>query len=52
MLPRIFLNSCVGQLVRGRQPDVEDPLLGRDERVELVGDLAELARRGPSPRAA
>ena len=26
--------------MRGRQLDVEDPLLGGDERVELVGDLA------------
>ena len=29
--------------MRGRELDVEDALLGGDERVELVGDLAELA---------
>ena len=42
--PRMRPNSVVGQLVRGRDLDVEDALLRRDERVELVGELAELAR--------
>src|SRR3954469_11488865 len=40
------LEVVVGARVRGRQLDVEDALLLRDERVDLVGDLAEL--RGPA----
>src|SRR4051794_6298931 len=40
------LEVVVGERVRGRQLDVEDALLLRDERVELVGDLAELC--GPA----
>ena len=39
-------NSSSESSVRGRQLDVEDALLRRDERVELVGDL----RRAPPAR--
>ena len=44
MRPRMRSNSSSRELVRGRQLDVEHALLARDERVELVDDLAELAR--------
>ena len=43
MRPRMRPNSSSESSVRGRQLDVEDALLGGDERVELVGDLGELA---------
>ena len=38
------LELGVGELVRGRELDVEHVLLGGDERLELRGDLADLPR--------
>ncbi len=47
--PAFFLNPfdervclLVGKLVRGRQLEANDALLGFDEALELAGDLVEL----------